>query len=63
MGSLVNNYIRGRGLVALVGEVIKDKGIFEVELETGMEGNTEDLLEKKDIENYVGMNAGKQCNS
>ena len=33
-----------------------------MELETGMEGNTVDLLEKKDIENYVGMNVGKQCN-
>ena len=68
MGGLVNNDIRGRGLVALVGgscvEMHTDKGIFEVELlETGMEGNTEDLPEKEDIENFVGTNVGKRCNS
>ena len=50
-------------LVASCVEMQTDKGIFEVELETGMEGNTKDLPEKKDIENFVGMNVGKQCNS
>ena len=44
-------------------EMHTDKGIFEVELETGMEGNIKDLLEKEDIKNFFGMNVGKQCNS
>ena len=53
-------------LLSSVGSCVEmqtDKGIFEVELATGMAGNTEDLLEKEDIENFVGMNVGKQRNS